>query len=117
MAKEWQKDASRTKTKTSPVKETVASAPEKTFSIDEFANKDVTSKVGRPRLNKKYGTIRLQKSNVNRINALQNTLDYETQDDIISSLIDRLENSLESEQRIMFDMYMKTYTARDKKKK
>ena len=75
------------------------------------------SKVGRPRLNKVYGTVRIQKYNVNRINALQNTLEYETQDDLITSLLDRLENSIESEQRTMFEMYMRTYEAKDKRKK
>ena len=66
--------------------------------------------------NKVYGTVRIQKYNVNRVNALQNTLDFETQDDLISSVLDRLENSMSSEERTMFEMYMKTYEARDKKK-
>ncbi|WP_258080077.1 DUF5388 domain-containing protein [Enterococcus mundtii] len=60
--------------------------------------------------------MRIQKYNVNRVNALQNTLDYETQDDLIASLLDRLENSMSQEQRLMFDMYMKTYEVRNKKK-
>lgn len=47
---------------------------------------------------------------------MQNTLDFETQDDLISSVLDRLENSMTSEERTMFEMYMKTYEARDKKK-
>ncbi|MEM5097113.1 DUF5388 domain-containing protein, partial [Enterococcus faecalis] len=63
-----------------------------------------------------YSTIRIQKNTINRINALQNTLEYDTQDDLVASLLDRLENQLENEQRIMFDMYMKTYEARDRKK-
>lgn len=67
--------------------------------------------------NKVYSTIRLQKYNVNRINALQNTLEFETQDDLVASLLDRLENQIEPEQRTMFEMYMKTYESRDRKKK
>ncbi|WP_229206000.1 DUF5388 domain-containing protein [Enterococcus faecium] len=50
------------------------------------------------------------------MNALQNTLDYETQNDLVSSLLDKLENSMSKEQRLMFDVYMKTYEARNKKK-
>ncbi|WP_242478312.1 hypothetical protein [Enterococcus faecium] len=50
------------------------------------------------------------------MNALQNTLDYETQDDLVSSLLDKLETSMSPEQRLMFDMYMKNYEARNKKK-
>ncbi len=63
-----------------------------------------------------YSTIRIQKSNINRINAFQNTLDFETQDDIVSFMLDRLDNTLEPEQRTMFEMYMKAYESRDKKK-
>ncbi|MFZ4355257.1 DUF5388 domain-containing protein, partial [Enterococcus gallinarum] len=69
-----------------------------------------------PAKNKVYSTIRIQKSNINRINAFQNTLDFETQDDIVSFMLDRLDNTLEPEQRTMFEMYMKAYESRDKKK-
>lgn len=72
--------------------------------------------IGRPTKNKVYSTIRIQKSNINRINAFQNTLDFETQDDIVSFMLDRLDNTLEPEQRTMFEMYMKAYESRDKKK-
>ncbi|WP_408582223.1 hypothetical protein [Enterococcus faecalis] len=50
------------------------------------------------------------------MNAFQNTLDFETQDDIVSFMLDRLDNTLEPEQRTMFEMYMKAYESRDKKK-
>ncbi|MGQ7644396.1 DUF5388 domain-containing protein, partial [Streptococcus suis] len=73
-------------------------------------------RIGRPAKNKVYSTIRIQKSNINRINAFQNTLDFETQDDIVSFMLDRLDNTLEPEQRTMFEMYMKAYESRDKKK-
>lgn len=124
MAKfEFQKDPSRRKHKS--IDETVAAKPSKTFDLEKFAKdnnqnkeeKNISdSKIGRPRKNKVYSTIRIQKSNVNRINALQNTLDYDTQDDMISFLLERLENQLDPEERIMYNMYMKTYESRDKKK-
>lgn len=115
MARVFDKDESKRKS-TNPVAETRISQPENTFNLDDFSTKSKPS-VGRPKKNKTYGTIRLQKHNVNRVNALQNTLDFETQDDLISKLLDRMENSLEQEQKIMFEMYMKTYTNRDNKKK
>ncbi|MDT2850189.1 Replication-associated protein RepC [Vagococcus carniphilus] len=113
-------DPTRTSKKKNPVGETSAASPEKVFDLDEFASQTTNkkeNKVGRPRKNKVYSTIRLQRYNVNRVNALQNTLDFETQDDLIASLIDKIENTLENEQLTMFNMYMKTYTARDNKKK
>ncbi|ENZ5663507.1 DUF5388 domain-containing protein [Enterococcus hirae] len=125
MVKQFKKDPSRKKI-TREIPETETSKPKKTFNIDEFAekqnlniqkeNNSTERKVGRPKKNKVYGTIRIQKYNVNRVNALQNTLNFETQDDLVASLLDRLENSMSQEQRIMFDMYMKTYESRDKKK-
>lgn len=121
MVKEFKRDPNRKKNK--EVTETPMSSPTKTFNLDNYestqkeSSQVKESKVGRPRLNKVYGTVRIQKYNVNRINALQNTLEYETQDDLITSLLDRLENSIESEQRTMFEMYMRTYEAKDKRKK
>ena len=121
MAKvEFKKDPNR------GVKEKAYKKISKTFDLSKFTpeKKEVEKVVeparqttmGRPRKNKVYSTIRIQKNTINRINALQNTLEYDTQDDLVASLLDRLENQLENEQRIMFDMYMKTYEARDRKK-
>ncbi|ANK61045.1 replication-associated protein RepC [Companilactobacillus crustorum] len=101
---------------TKPVEETVISRPSKTFDIKDM-EKNETNKnpVGRPRKNKKYGTVRLQKNNVNRINSIQNSLGYITQDDLISALLDKAERELSNEQKIMFEMYMKTYQNRSSK--
>ncbi|HFC9135046.1 TPA: DUF5388 domain-containing protein [Enterococcus faecium] len=124
MVKQFTKDPSRKKN-TREIPETETSKPKKTFSIEDFSEKQSQEiqnesknerKVGRPKKNKIYGTIRIQKYNVNRVNALQNTLDFETQDDLIASLLNRLENSMSQEQRTMFNMYIKTYESRDKKK-
>lgn len=72
-------------------------------------------KIGRPRKNKTYSTIRIQRHTVSRINALQNTLNFDTQDDLIINMLDKLETVLDSEQKTMLDMYMKTYTAKEKR--
>ncbi|MHC5250495.1 Replication-associated protein RepC [Enterococcus sp. LJL90] len=116
------KKTNKSKKETKPIESTKISEPVSTFNLSEFAKEnqqisDTKAKMGRPRKNKVYSTIRIQKYNVNRINSLQNTLEFDTQDDLINFLIDRAENTLENEQRIMFDMYMKTYEARDKKTK
>lgn len=115
---EFKKDPNRKKTRV--IETTKISEPVETFDMSNFQkdniNEKIVQKIGRPRKNKVYSTIRIQKKNIYRINALQNTLDFETQDDLVSFMLDRLDNTLESEQRIMFEMYMKTYEARDKKK-
>ncbi|MGL9942411.1 MULTISPECIES: DUF5388 domain-containing protein [Enterococcus] len=118
MVKKFTRDPNRKTTKDIP--KTKLSEPVTTFDIENFQKENQISEttkktVGRPRKNKIYSTIRLQKHNVNRINSLQNTLNYETQDDLISALLNRLENSISQEQRTMFNMYMKTYENRDKK--
>lgn len=116
MVKEFVKDPSRKK----KIPEQELSKPEQTFKLEEFEKNTnegkEKNKVGRPRKNNTYSTIRLYKHNVNRINALQNTLDYETQNELISEVLDKLERTMDSEQRMMFNMYMKTYEARDNKK-
>lgn len=116
---ELKKDKNRKQTK--PIETTPISEPNTTFDLNTFTENinsepSQNNKIGRPKKNKIYSTIRIQKKNIHRINALQNTLDFETQDDLISFMLDRLDNTLEAEQRVMFEMYMKTYQARDKKK-
>lgn len=121
MAKTFNKDPNRKRNNDIP--ETNISEPTETFSLHEFQinqNSNVspeTKPVGRPRKNKIYSTIRVQRETVHRINALQNTLVYETQDDLVTSLLNRLETSLDPEQRIMYEMYMKAYTSRDERNK
>ncbi|MBX8456247.1 Replication-associated protein RepC [Apilactobacillus kunkeei] len=124
MAKlEFNRDPNRKKS-FKKVEETHISEPQKTFSTTENIEESPKSynttpnpKMGRPKKNKTYSTIRIQRHTVQRINALQNTLNFDTQDDLIINMLDRLEIMLDSEQKIMFDMYMKTYTAKEKRQK
>ena len=116
----FHKDPERKQSK--EIKATEISEHETTFDLSSFSKEESSAsdsgskRIGRPAKNKVYSTIRIQKSNINRINAFQNTLDFETQDDIVSFMLDRLDNTLEPEQRTMFEMYMKAYESRDKKK-
>lgn len=45
---------------------------------------------------------------------MQNTLNFKTQDDLIIDLLDKVENSLSADQKIMYKMYLKTFTERGK---
>lgn len=119
--KEFIKDPSKEARKFKNIQETKLSEPQSTFNLDTFS-KNIEDKkqpklnnVGRPPKNKIYGTLRTQKKNVHRINALQNTLGFETQDDIINDMLDTLQISLTPEQKTMYDMYMKTYINREKR--
>lgn len=85
-----------------PIEETTISKPKEVFetsAINKITSNPPAVKKGRPRKNKTYGTIRLQKSNVNRINSMQNTLGYETQDDLIAALLDESERKMNTSQK------------------
>ncbi|WP_071621493.1 Replication-associated protein RepC, partial [Enterococcus faecalis] len=91
----FHKDPERKQSK--EIKATEISEPETTFDLSSFSKEEISAsdsgakRIGRPAKNKVYSTIRIQKSNINRINAFQNTLDFETQDDIVSFMLDRLD--------------------------
>lgn len=106
----------KSKKKNKPIISAEKSEPSKTFDLNSLNTTESKQKLGRPKKNKVYSTIRIQKHNINRVNALQNTLEMETQDDMISFMLDRLENSLTNEERTMFEMYMRTYKAREERK-
>lgn len=85
------------------------------YEIDERYLKPINSKMGRPRKNKSYSSLRLQKQNVGKINAFQNALGYSSQDDFITDALNKVENDLTAEQRTMFNMYLKAYEIRNNK--
>ncbi|MGM0175661.1 Replication-associated protein RepC [Enterococcus sp. DIV0800] len=121
---EFQRDPNRGKRKTNPVKNTTISTPKETFDLEKFTSsqrdkaKEVAKemKVGRPKQNKKYTTARLQKNTVNELNATQNTLGFDTQDELVIAMLELMRKDFSSDQLTMFEMYMKTYKARDAKK-
>ena len=94
-----------------PVKETKITKPKEKFS----ARKESTlqdHKMGRPRKNKKYGSIRTEINNVMLLDALQNTLGYDTQDEILHHLLIQARNSLNDDQTTMLDTFLKVYHMR-----
>lgn len=132
MAKfEFKKDPSRKKHK--HIQETEIIEPAETFSLEDFSkqkekeekekrknekskeNSD-KKKMGRPRKGKIYSTIRIQRKTVHRINAIQNCLQFPTQDDLIDALLDKAEAQFDAHQNDMYRMYMLTYKAKDERK-
>lgn len=70
--------------------------------------------VGRPKSGRKsYQTVRLQKQTVLKINALENALSIPTQDETVDQAIDRVLNSLSSDEKrayqLWLDMFEKKY--------
>lgn len=103
------------------ISETPISKPNETFDSNSLKNnsniKTSRPKMGRPRKGKTYSTIRIQKNTVNQINSIQNVLGYETQDDLILDMLEKLKSNLDSNQLKMYQMYMKTYEIKQNRKK
>ena len=132
MAKfEFKKDPSRKKHK--HIQETEIIEPTETFSLEDFSKQkekeekekkknekskenSKQKKMGRPRKGKIYSTIRIQRKTVHRINAIQNCLQFPTQDDLIDALLDKAEAQFDAHQNDMYRMYMLTYKAKDERK-
>ncbi|TPR47016.1 Replication-associated protein RepC [Apilactobacillus micheneri] len=117
MSVEFKRDKNRKKKK--EFKETHISQPEHTY--DPENEKELIQKArqnnrrgGRPRKNKNYANVRTQKANLGKIKALQNTLGYYSQDDLLTDLLDKAENNLNNDQRTMFNMYIKAFNLLNK---
>lgn len=95
-----------------PVKETKITKPKERFSSSKESHMKKSSKMGRPRKNKKYGSIRTDVNNVMLLDALQNTLGYDTQDDILHHLLIKARQSLNDDQTTMLDTFLKVYRMR-----
>lgn len=81
-------------------------------SSDTAATATKKRPVGRPKSGRKsYQTVRLQKQTVLKINALENALSISTQDETVDQAIDRVLNSLSSDEkrayRLWLDMFEK----------
>lgn len=94
-----------------PIKETRISKPKEKFSYSKEP-KITNHKIGRPRKNKHYGSIRTDVNNVMLLDALQNTLGYNTQDDILHHLLIKARNSLDDDKTTMLDTFLKVYQIR-----
>lgn len=114
MAKfEFKKDEKKTtEKKPRPVKKTNISKPQETYDplkATRKVEKELEQKrpVGRPKSGRKsYQTVRLLKTTVTKINALENALGIPTQDETVDQAIDRVINSLTTDEKRGYDLWL-----------
>lgn len=71
--------------------------------------------VGRPKSGRKsYQTVRLQKQTVLKINALENALSISTQDETVDQAIDRVLNSLSSDEKRAYRLWLDMFEKKNK---
>ena len=114
MAKfEFKKDEKKSnEKKPRPVKKTNISKPQETYDplkATRKVEKELEQKrpVGRPKTGRKsYQTVRLLKTTVTKINALENALGIPTQDETVDQAIDRVINSLTTDEKRGYDLWL-----------
>ena len=114
MAKfEFKKDEKKSnEKKPRPVKKTNISNPQETYEplkATRKVEKELEQKrpVGRPKSGRKsYQTVRLLKTTVTKINALENALGIPTQDETVDQAIDRVINSLTTDEKRGYDLWL-----------
>lgn len=72
-------------------------------------------KVGRPRKDKIYGTLRVSKTTVNAVNAARQVFDIPTQDDMVLLAIQRMLEKATEEEKAMYDSFKNLYDKRIRK--
>lgn len=123
MAKfEFKKDIKKEGKKPLPVKKTEISKPQETYDpmqTTQKVEKDLESKVekrsvGRPKTGRKaYQTVRLQKSTVIKINALENALGISTQDETVDQAVDRVINNLATDEKRGYNLWLEMFKKKD----
>ena len=114
MAKfEFKKDEKKSnEKKPRPVKKTNISKPQETYDplkATRKVEKELEQKrpVGRPKSGRKsYQTVRLLKTTVTKINALENALGIPTQDETVDQAIDRVISSLTTDEKRGYDLWL-----------
>lgn len=128
MAKfEFKKDEKKSKAKkTRPVEKTDISKPQETYDplkanqkVEQELEKNTKNfskrPVGRPRTGRKsYQTVRLLKSTVTKVNALENALGIATQDETVDQAIDRVINGLTTDEKRGYDLWLDMFKKKEK---
>ena len=126
MAK-FQFDKSAKKKAPRPIAKTDIAKPKESYDpnkvsqqLEEATSKATTTTkkrpVGRPKSGRKsYQTVRLQKQTVLKINALENALSIATQDETVDQAIDRVLNSLSSDEKRAYRLWLDMFEKREKK--
>ncbi|MFR0539542.1 replication-associated protein RepC [Limosilactobacillus reuteri subsp. suis] len=109
-------DKSTKKKAPKPITETKISKPKETYNpakmtkqVEEDYQKQPKEKrpVGRPKSGRKsYQTVRLQKKTVLKINALENALSVATQDATVAQAIERVLNSLTTDEKRSYELWL-----------
>ena len=69
---------------------------------------------GRPKSGRKsYQTVRLQKRTVLKINALENALSISTQDETVDQALDRVINSMTSDERRSYELWLEMFEKKE----
>ena len=81
----------------------------------EDQQKNKKRPVGRPKSGRKvYQTIRLQKQTVLKLNALENALGISTQDETVERALDRILNSLSTDEKRSYELWLDVFEKKDK---
>ena len=106
-----------------PITETKISKPKETYDpakmtkqVEEDYQQEQPKKKhpGRPKSGRKsYQTVRLQKRTVLKINALENALSISTQDETVDQALDRVINSMTSDERRSYELWLEMFEKKE----
>ena len=106
-----------------PITETKISKPKETYDptkMTKQVEKDYQQerpkkkRPGRPKSGRKsYQTVRLQKKTVLKINALENALGIKTQDETVDQALDRVINSLTSDEKRAYELWLEMFEKKE----
>lgn len=112
------------KKKPRPISETKISKPKETYDPIAITNEvehDIKEEKpkkrrGRPKTGRKnYTTVRLMQSTVIKINALENALGIKTQDETVDQALDRVINSLTSDEKRGYELWLEMFEKKENK--
>ena len=106
-----------------PITETKISKPKETYDpakmtkqVEEDYQQEQPKKKhpGRPKSGRKsYQTVRLQKRTVLKSNALENALSISTQDETVDQALDRVINSMTSDERRSYELWLEMFEKKE----
>lgn len=105
------------------IPETKITKPRETFKVDQLKKSKKTGPthkrpVGRPKTGTKtYQSIRVTKETAIRINAMKNTLQLMTQDDLLNDALDIVFKSLNADERRMYAIWHDTMEGQQKNRR
>lgn len=121
MAKfEFQKSA---KKKPRPISETKISKPKETYNpatitneVEHDLKEEPKKRRGRPRTGRKnYTTVRLMQNTVMKINSIENALGIKTQDETVDQALDRVINSMTSDEKRSYNLWLEMFEKKEKR--